>query len=123
MSKSRGNLVFVSTLRHDGVDPMAIRLALLAHHYRSDWEWTAAELGSAQARLGRWQDAVGRPDGPPAADTVAAVRAALRDDLDAPAALAAIDDWVALQAERGGPDMSAPGLVSRAANALLGIRL
>ena len=40
MSKSRGNLVFVSRLREDGVDPMAIRLALLAHHYRSDWEWT-----------------------------------------------------------------------------------
>ena len=36
MSKSRGNLVFVSTLRHDGVEPAAIRLALLAHHYRSE---------------------------------------------------------------------------------------
>ncbi|MGH3369446.1 MAG: cysteine--1-D-myo-inosityl 2-amino-2-deoxy-alpha-D-glucopyranoside ligase, partial [Nocardioidaceae bacterium] len=40
MSKSRGNLVFVSRLRHGGTDPMAIRLALLAHHYRCDWEWT-----------------------------------------------------------------------------------
>src|SRR5450756_1308136 len=42
MSKSLGNLVFISRLRADGVDPMAIRLALLAHHYRSDWEWTDA---------------------------------------------------------------------------------
>ena len=40
MSKSKGNLVFVSRLRDDGHDPMAIRLALLAHHYRSDWDWT-----------------------------------------------------------------------------------
>ena len=40
MSKSKGNLVFVSKLRAAGVDPMAIRLALLAHHYRDDWDWT-----------------------------------------------------------------------------------
>ena len=44
MSKSKGNLVFVSRLRDDGHDPMAIRLALLAHHYRADWEWTDADL-------------------------------------------------------------------------------
>ena len=44
MSKSKGNLVFVSALRNSDVDPMAIRLALLRHHYRSDWEWADAEL-------------------------------------------------------------------------------
>ena len=58
MSKSLGNLVFVSRLRAAGVDPMAIRLALLAHHYRSDWEWTDAVLAEAQARLDRWRAAV-----------------------------------------------------------------
>ena len=58
MSKSLGNLVFVSALRGDGVDPMAIRLALLAHHYRSDWEWTDAVLADAQARLARWRAAL-----------------------------------------------------------------
>ena len=40
MSKSKGNLVFVSRLLASEVDPMAIRLALLAHHYRDDWDWT-----------------------------------------------------------------------------------
>ncbi len=60
MSKSLGNLVFVSRLRADGVDPMAIRLALLAHHYRADWEWTDAVLAAAQDRLGRWRAAVAR---------------------------------------------------------------
>ena len=60
MSKSLGNLVFVSRLRAAGVDPMAIRLALIAHHYRSDWEWTDAVLAEAQARLGRWRAAVAR---------------------------------------------------------------
>jgi L-cysteine:1D-myo-inositol 2-amino-2-deoxy-alpha-D-glucopyranoside ligase len=57
MSKSLGNLVFVSRLRESGVDPMAIRLALLAHHYRSDWEWTDAVLAEAEARLSRWRAA------------------------------------------------------------------
>ena len=49
MSKSLGNLVFVSRLRESGTDPMAIRLALHAHHYRSDWEWTDAELRRGDA--------------------------------------------------------------------------
>src|SRR5207248_3799976 len=63
MSKSRGNLVFVSTLRAAGVDPMAIRLALLAHDHRGDWEWHHGELADAQARLARWRSAFTRPAG------------------------------------------------------------
>ena len=96
MSKSLGNLVFVSRLRAAGVDPMAIRLALLAHHYRSDWEWTDEELAQAQARLDRWRAAVAvtaAPAAPTAADVLATVRERLADDLDAPGALAAIDAW------------------------------
>jgi L-cysteine:1D-myo-inositol 2-amino-2-deoxy-alpha-D-glucopyranoside ligase len=58
MSKSRGNLVFVSALLADGADPMAIRLAILGHHYREDWDWTDAGLAAAQARLERWRAAV-----------------------------------------------------------------
>ena len=49
MSKSRGNLVFVSRLRRAGVSSAAVRLALLAHHYRSDWEWTPADLERRRA--------------------------------------------------------------------------
>ena len=58
MSKSLGNLVFVSRLLADGHDPMAIRLAILAHHYREDWDWTAAGLFAAADRLARWREAV-----------------------------------------------------------------
>ncbi len=68
MSKSLGNLVFVSSLLADGTDPMAIRLAILAHRYRDDWDWTAAGLAPAAERLARWRAAVGRllaaPPGP-----------------------------------------------------------
>jgi L-cysteine:1D-myo-inositol 2-amino-2-deoxy-alpha-D-glucopyranoside ligase len=60
MSKSLGNLVFVSSLLAGGTDPMAIRLAILAHHYRDDWDWTAAGLAAAAERLARWRAAVGR---------------------------------------------------------------
>ncbi|MFB7269411.1 cysteine--1-D-myo-inosityl 2-amino-2-deoxy-alpha-D-glucopyranoside ligase [Streptomyces sp. NPDC056244] len=123
MSKSKGNLVFVSTLRREGVDPAAIRLALLAHHYRSDWEWTDEVLQEAEERLGRWRAAVSRPDGPAAEGLLEEIREALADDLDAPAALAAVDRWAALQDSTGGTDEGAPGVVSRAVDALLGVAL
>ena len=58
MSKSKGNLVLVSKLRADGVDPMAIRLVLLAHHYRTDWDYTPDLLDVAVARLERWREAL-----------------------------------------------------------------
>ncbi|MFZ2502328.1 MAG: cysteine--1-D-myo-inosityl 2-amino-2-deoxy-alpha-D-glucopyranoside ligase, partial [Nocardioides sp.] len=51
MSKSKGNLVFVSHLRNSEIDPMAIRLTLLGHHYRTEWEWQADELWQAVDRL------------------------------------------------------------------------
>ncbi|MEU8775900.1 cysteine--1-D-myo-inosityl 2-amino-2-deoxy-alpha-D-glucopyranoside ligase [Streptomyces sp. NPDC048606] len=123
MSKSKGNLVFVSALRRAGVDPAAIRLALLAHHYRADWEWTDEVLQEAVARLERWRAAVSRPDGLPAEALVEEVREALSRDLDAPAALAAVDRWVELQNASDGDDESAPGLVSRTVDALLGVAL
>ncbi|MBZ9595014.1 cysteine--1-D-myo-inosityl 2-amino-2-deoxy-alpha-D-glucopyranoside ligase [Streptomyces yangpuensis] len=123
MSKSKGNLVFVSALRRAGVDPAAIRLALLSHHYRADWEWTDAVLDEAVARLDRWRAAVSRPDGIPADAVLEEVREALANDLDAPAALAAVDRWVDLQNATDGDDESAPGLISRTVDALLGVAL
>jgi L-cysteine:1D-myo-inositol 2-amino-2-deoxy-alpha-D-glucopyranoside ligase len=123
MSKSRGNLVFVSALLREGVDPMAIRLALLAHHYREDWDWTPDQLGTASARLARWRAAVSRPDGPPAQGVLDGVRRHLAEDLDAPSALAVVDEWTLEQEHRGGVDESAPGLVSRTVDALFGVAL
>ncbi|MEU3913437.1 cysteine--1-D-myo-inosityl 2-amino-2-deoxy-alpha-D-glucopyranoside ligase [Streptomyces sp. NPDC029721] len=123
MSKSKGNLVFVSALRRAGVDPAAIRLALLSHHYRADWEWTDAVLAEAEARLARWRAAVSRPDGVPADALVEEVREALARDLDAPAALAAVDRWVEAQLASDETDETAPGLVSRTVDALLGVAL
>ena len=95
MSKSRGNLVFVSALRNSDVDPMAIRLALLRHHYRADWEWTDDQLWTAVDDVDRWRRALSLGAGAPASPVVTEVLAALADDLDAPRATAAVDQWVA----------------------------
>jgi len=123
MSKSQGNLVFVSALRQRGVDPMAIRLALLAHHYRIPWEWSDAVLTEAENRLAAWRAGLSTNGGPEADGTLAAVRACLADDLDTPGALAAVDAWVARSLAEGGDVLGAPGLVGRTCDALLGVRV
>ncbi|WP_066368267.1 cysteine--1-D-myo-inosityl 2-amino-2-deoxy-alpha-D-glucopyranoside ligase [Herbidospora mongoliensis] len=118
MSKSRGNLVFVSRLRQT-TDPMAIRLALLDHHYQSDWEWTDGDLTTALQRLARWREAAARQTGPSGLELLERVRGRIADNLDAPGALAAIDAWAAAE----GDDPQAPGLMRDLADALLGIAL
>ena len=143
MSKSLGNLVLVSALTAAGHHPQAIRLAILAHHYRSDWEWTHQELETATTRHHRWatwaaQGAAGssapQPDSTAAhsgsavhpdsttahSDStdplIAAIRRHIANDLNTPAALSEIDDTIAA----GGS--ATPGRVA-AIDALLGITL
>jgi L-cysteine:1D-myo-inositol 2-amino-2-deoxy-alpha-D-glucopyranoside ligase len=102
MSKSLGNLVFVSDLLKEW-EPGAIRLAIIGEHYRTTWEWDDGLLLDAARRLDMWRSA-GSGDA-----ALEQVRAALDDNLDSPAAIAAIDEAAA--ARRG---------VSKAA-ALLGV--
>jgi len=123
MSKSRGNLVFVSRLRADGVDPMALRLALVADHYRADRQWTDELLKTAQERLVRWRSAARAASGPSGADLLAAVRARLTDDLDTPGVLSLVDTWADAALAGAGDDAGAPALVAATVDALLGVRL
>jgi L-cysteine:1D-myo-inositol 2-amino-2-deoxy-alpha-D-glucopyranoside ligase len=123
MSKSKGNLVFVSALRAAGVDPMAIRLALLGHHYRDDWEWSDELLVSAHSRLNRWREAVRLDAGLNADEVLVQIRAALAQDLDAPSAVAAVDAWAGASMAIDSDDVEAPALVARACEALLGVTL
>jgi L-cysteine:1D-myo-inositol 2-amino-2-deoxy-alpha-D-glucopyranoside ligase len=118
MSKSRGNLVLVSTLREDGVDPMAIRLALLAHPHAPAWEWRDEELPAAIEQLQRWRDGFARPSGSPADILIAGLRGVLRDGLRSHDALPLVDEWVAA----AGDDMEAPREAAAAVDALLGVR-
>ena len=123
MSKSRGNLVLVSALRAQGVEPAAIRLGLLAGHYRADRFWSQQVLDEATARLQRWRAATTLPAGPDATDVIARVRRYLADDLDTPKAIAALDGWATDALEYGGHDAAAPTLVASAIDALLGVHL
>ncbi len=119
MSKSKGNLVLVSKLRAAGQDPMAIRLALLAHHYREDWEWFDEAIVAAEDLLAKLRTAVARPSAPPADLVIAQLRQALTADLDAPAALTALTAW----ANADGEDTTAGASVRAAVDALLGVEL
>ena len=123
MSKSRGNLVFVSRLRADKVDPGAVRLALFAGHYRSDRPWSGELLTTAETQLARWREAVALDAGPDALDTIARLRDHLADDLDTPKALAAVDAWATAALRHDGTDTSAPAQIRAAVDALLGIEL
>jgi L-cysteine:1D-myo-inositol 2-amino-2-deoxy-alpha-D-glucopyranoside ligase len=104
MSKSLGNLVFVDRLRETW-DPRAIRLAVLSHAYRAEWDWNETLMPEAAARLEAWRAAVGGVSG----GVLDRVRGRLDDDLDTPGALHEID-----AAARAGEDVAA-------AAALLGI--
>jgi L-cysteine:1D-myo-inositol 2-amino-2-deoxy-alpha-D-glucopyranoside ligase len=123
MSKSKGNLVFVSRLRADHVDSMAVRLALLADHYRADRQWTDELLKTAEQRLARWRSAAAARSGPSGEELLTGVRAALSRDLDTPAALALVDTWADAALAGDGSDEAAPALMSTTVDALLGIAL
>ena len=106
MSKSLGNLVFVDKLRTEW-EPMTIRLGLIEHHYRTEWEWDDELMPRNAERLVRWRNGV---DGA-ANDLLGEVRDRLDDDLDTAGALSAVD----AAASRGAG--------TRASAALLGVEL
>jgi len=121
MSKSLGNLVFVSELIAAHA-PQAVRLALMGHHYRDDWEWFDGDIIDAQERFDRLVHAATKGTGPNPEATLAEVRAALDDDLDAPRAREALDRLAIAILDGDGSDPSA-GEGLRTAAALVGIEI
>jgi len=116
MSKSLGNLVLVSELTAAGIDPRAIRLAILGQRYRDNWEWTDAVLTDAQSRLAGWIAWAARPIAQSSGELTESLRAAIADDLDTAAALAAVDSRISAGDAATIADLAA-------IDALLGIRL
>ena len=123
MSKSRGNLVFASRLRADGVDPMAVRLALMAEHYRADRPWTDDLLKTAEERLARWRAAAQAACGPSGQELLSGVRERLADDLDTTSALIVVDRWADETLNGRGDDSAAPALMVSLVDSLLGVKL
>ena len=121
MSKSKGNLIFVSQLLKDGVDPMAIRIALMSHHYRKDHMWQTEDLISAQEFLENLRIALSRMEVSPTDQVIKDIVSALSQDIDTPAALNVLKNWI--EATSKGETGGHPGELSRAIDALLGIAI
>ncbi|NBN91555.1 MAG: cysteine--1-D-myo-inosityl 2-amino-2-deoxy-alpha-D-glucopyranoside ligase [Actinobacteria bacterium] len=121
MSKSKGNLVFVSKLRQDGVSPAVIRLALFADKYSSDRMWSKELLDSAAEFLDRLLSALSRQEVAPTFEVVQELVNALADDLDTPRVFLALSNWCAKT--EAGQMGGSPGEISRALDTYLGITL
>ena len=121
MSKSKGNLVFVSKLIDSGTDPMVIRFALMSQHYRLDRMWTDELLEAATKRVANIRKALSAPSVAPTKPVIEKIVLALSDDLNTPLALAELDKWAAdsLNGMSGGEAQE----LSTALDALLGLAL
>jgi L-cysteine:1D-myo-inositol 2-amino-2-deoxy-alpha-D-glucopyranoside ligase len=121
MSKSKGNLLFVSKMVNEGISPMAIRLALIAHHYSADRMWTQSLLDNAVVLLEKLTIALSREEVAPTKPVIVEIINALSNNLDTSSALSAISNWSdkTLQGNVGGE----AGELSRAIDALLGIAI
>jgi len=121
MSKSKGNLVFVSKLIKSGTDPMVIRFALMSEHYRLDRMWTDELLADATARVAKIRQAIASSNAAPTTPLIEKIILALSNDLDTPTVLAELDKWASesLQGASGGDFKE----LSSALDALLGLAL
>lgn len=121
MSKSRGNLVFVSKLLAQGVSPEVLRMALISQHYQSDRMWSETLLNDAQLFIDKIRDALANTDVAPSEVVVQAMVDALAENLDTPKALMILEQWCnqTLQGATGG----SAGDISRALDTYLGIAL
>ena len=128
MSKSRGNLKFVSVMRNKGIDPMLLRIALLSGHYRADREWSDGLLSESELRLNLWREAFSSPYGGHVEKLIMNISAAISDDLNTPKAFALIDEWAknrlhSLAHTESSDSVDAIGQLSRYLDGVLGIAL
>jgi L-cysteine:1D-myo-inositol 2-amino-2-deoxy-alpha-D-glucopyranoside ligase len=121
MSKSKGNLVFVSRLVASGTDPMAIRWALMSDHYRSNRMWSDELLHKAEVELAQVRKALHHVEVAETEGVIKDIIRALSDDLDTPKVLTTLIDWSAatLSGEQGGSSQQ----LLNSLDALLGLKL
>lgn len=120
MSKSKGNLVFVSKLVSAGRDPMAIRWALMKDHYREDRMWTDELLVEAELDLIALRSCLGQTNVAPTKDLIKTIVVALSDDLDTQAVIVALNTWIGRT--RAGDTGGDARSVIAVLDALLGIK-
>jgi len=121
MSKSKGNLVFVSKLLSEGVDPMVLRHALLSEKYDEDRMWSSQTLERSELRVSKVRSALSRIECAPTDEVISSISQSVANDLDTPTALKLLDDWAlaSFNGEIGG----SVGELSRFIDAALGLAL
>ena len=121
MSKSKGNLVFVSKLLNQGVDPMVIRWALLSGHYQQDRSWSDALLQKSTFEVSLMRSALAQSEVDDTKDLLQAITYDLGNNLDTPTALDRLITWA--KSSQRSPKVNESGLVSRGIDSLLGLAL
>jgi L-cysteine:1D-myo-inositol 2-amino-2-deoxy-alpha-D-glucopyranoside ligase len=119
MSKSKGNLVFVSKLLSEGVDPVVIRYALLQGRYSSARMWDQALLVQATREVEQIRAALGRNEVAPTHAVIQSIADAIAHDLDTPVAISLLLDWV--KATESGAIGGSTGEIARALDSLMGL--
>ena len=119
MSKSKGNLVFVSKLLQEGIDPVVIRFALLQSHYSEDRMWSDANLESATQVVKRFRSALSRSEVAPTTELSHQILAALAQNLDTPRVMQLLQDWV--EATEEGQVGGSTGELARLLDSALGL--
>jgi L-cysteine:1D-myo-inositol 2-amino-2-deoxy-alpha-D-glucopyranoside ligase len=121
MSKSKGNLVFVSKLLNSGVDAMVLRHALLSEKYSIDRMWTDNTLKLSQERVSRLRSALSMIECAPTDEIIRVLARNIADDLNTPAALTVLDNWASTTLD--GATGGSVGELSRFIDGALGLAL
>ena len=121
MSKSKGNLVFVSKLLNQGIDPMVIRWALLSGHYQQDRSWSDELLQKATSEIALLRSALAQSEVAETKELIQSIISDLANNLDTQAALNRLIAWA--KSSQSSPKVNESGLVSRAIDSLLGLAL
>jgi len=121
MSKSKGNLVFVSKLLSQGIDPMVIRWALLSGHYQQDRSWSDELLQKSSSEISLLRSALAQSEVAETKELIQSIVSDLANNLDTPAALNRLIAWA--KSSQSSPKVNESGLVSRGIDSLLGLAL
>ena len=121
MSKSKGNLVFVSKLLNQGIDPMVIRWALLSGHYQQDRSWSDELLQKATSEVSLLRSALAQSEVAETKELIQSIISDLANNLDTQAALNRLIAWA--KSSQSSPKVNESGLVSRGIDSLLGLAL
>ena len=121
MSKSKGNLVFVSKLIESGVDPMILRWALLRGHYQKDRAWNTQLLDKSSIEVNLIRSALAQSEVAETKDVINSLIKDLSNNLDTPAALERLINWA--NSSKSNPSVNQSGLMARAIDSLLGLAL